>query len=362
MGAAIVRRLAVGIAGSRHRRRMREITERARKADALDEDFEHLGRSAPPPRSRDRSARRARAQAFTCGRAVMGRGHRRDPVRALSRRRRAARHLREARRLRDDLPLGAIDAGASRCTSPGTRRTARRRCADFARQRGLHFDAMNSNTFQDQPGQAHSYKFGSLTAPGSRRCAARPSSTTSSASRSAGALGSTALSVWIGDGGNFPGPVNSSGSRSSAIWKACARSTSALPDDWRLFIEHKLYEPAFYSTVMNDWGTSYYCARELGPKAFCLVDLGHHAPNVNIEMIVARLIQVGKLAGFHFNDSKYGDDDLDAGSIKPFQLFLVFNELVDAELGRRRRVCSGVHAGPVAQRDRSDRVADGERR
>src|SRR5437764_1900226 len=97
-------------------------------------------------------------------------------------------------------------------------------------------------------------------------------------------------------------------------------------------IEHKFYEPAFYSTVINDWGTSYYCARELGPKAFCLVDLGHHAPNVNIEMIVARLIQFGKLAGFHFNDSKYGDDDLDSGSIKPFQLFLIFNELVDAEL------------------------------
>ena len=74
--------------------------------------------------------------------------------------------------------------------------------------------------------------------------------------------------------------------------------------------------------------------RELGPKAFSLVDLGHHAPNVNIEMIVARLIQFGKLAGFHFNDSKYGDDDLDAGSIKPFQLFLIFNELVDAELER----------------------------
>ena len=100
-----------------------------------------------------------------------------------------------------------------------------------------------------------------------------------------------------------------------------------------MFLEHKLYEPAFYSTVINDWGTSYYCATHLGPKAFCLVDLGHHAPNVNIEMIVSRLIQFGRLAGFHFNDSKYGDDDLDAGSIKPFQLFLIFNELVEAELG-----------------------------
>jgi len=116
---------------------------------------------------------------------------------------------------------------------------------------------------------------------------------------------------------------------------------AALPDDWRVFIEHKFYEPAFYSTVINDWGTSYYCARELGPKAFCLVDLGHHAPNVNIEMIVARLIQAEKLAGFYFNDSKYGDDDLDSGSIKPFQLFLIFNELVDAELNQAPNFAPG---------------------
>jgi len=83
---------------------------------------------------------------------------------------------------------------------------------------------------------------------------------------------------------------------------------------------------------LNDWGTSYYCTRELGDRAWSLVDLGHHAPNVNVELIVARLIQFGKLGGFHFNDSQYGDDDLDSGSIKPFQLFLIFNELVDAEL------------------------------
>jgi L-rhamnose isomerase/sugar isomerase len=135
----------------------------------------------------------------------------------------------------------------------------------------------------------------------------------------------------VGDGGNFPGQqhVRRTLDRYLDSLRAIYRG---LPDGWRLFIEHKLYEPAFYSTVLNDWGVSYHCTRELGPSAFSLVDLGHHAPNVNIEMIVARLIQFGKLAGFHFNDSKYGDDDLDAGSIKPFQLFLVFNELVDAEL------------------------------
>ena len=104
------------------------------------------------------------------------------------------------------------------------------------------------------------------------------------------------------------------------------------PIDWRLFTEHKLYEPAFYSTVVQDWGTNYLIAYTLGEQAYCLVDLGHHAPNTNIEMIVARLIQFKKLGGFHFNDSKYGDDDLDSGAINPYQLFLVFNELVDAEL------------------------------
>ncbi|WP_237168643.1 hypothetical protein [Paracoccus shandongensis] len=106
---------------------------------------------------------------------------------------------------------------------------------------------------------------------------------------------------------------------------------AGLPDDWRLFSEHKIYEPAFYSTVVQDWGTSLMTAQELGPKAQCLVDLGHHAPNVNIEMIVARLVRAGKLGGFHFNDSKYGDDDLDSGTIEPFRLFLVWNELVELE-------------------------------
>ena len=108
----------------------------------------------------------------------------------------------------------------------------------------------------------------------------------------------------------------------------------ALPKDWLVFLEHKLYEPAFYATVIADWGSSLMAAQELGPKAKCLVDLGHHPPNTNIEQIVARLVRAKKLAGFHFNDSKYGDDDLDSGSVDPFRLFLVFNELVDAELRR----------------------------
>jgi L-rhamnose isomerase/sugar isomerase len=200
----------------------------------------------------------------------------------------------------------------------------------FAAERGLHFDAMNSNTFQDRPGQALSYKFGSLSHPDAavRRQAIAHNLECIDIGQ---ALGSTALSVWIGDGGNFPGQTHLRGSLERYL-ASMREIYSALPAGWRLFLEHKAFEPAFYSTVMNDWGTSYYCARELGTQAWCLVDLGHHTPNVNIEMVVARLLQLGKLGGFHFNDSKYGDDDLDAASIKPFQLFLIFNELVDAEL------------------------------
>jgi len=201
---------------------------------------------------------------------------------------------------------------------------------EFAAARSLSFDAMNSNTFQDRPGQKHSYKFGSLTHP-DKEVRQQAIEHNLECIQIGQTLGSKAHTVWIGDGGNFPGQQHFRRVLERYL-ESMREIYAALPDDWRLFIEHKFYEPAFYSTVINDWGTSYYCARELGPKAFCLVDLGHHAPNVNIEMIVARLIQFGKLAGFHFNDSKYGDDDLDSGSIKPFQLFLIFNELVDAEL------------------------------
>ena len=224
------------------------------------------------------------------------------------------------------------------------------RLREFAGGRGLHFDAMNSNTFQDQPGQEHSYKFGSLTHPDSA-VRAQAIAHNIDCIEIGKSLGSKAHTVWIGDGGNFPGQQHFRGALERYL-ESMREIYAALPDDWRIFIEHKFYEPAFYSTVINDWGISYHCARELGPKAFCLVDLGHHAPNVNIEMIVARLIQFGKLAGFHFNDSKYGDDDLDAGSIKPFQLFLIFNELVDAELKELRNF------QPAYMLDQSHNVTD----
>lgn len=198
-----------------------------------------------------------------------------------------------------------------------------------AEETGLSFDAMNSNTFQDQPDQALSYKFGSLshTDTATRQQAIEHNIECIEIGK---AIGSKALTVWIGDGSNFPGQTNFT-RQFERYLDSMKNVYAALPDDWRVFTEHKMYEPAFYSTVVQDWGTNYLIATELGPKAFCLVDLGHHAPNVNIEMIVARLIQFGKLGGFHFNDSKYGDDDLDTGSIDPYRLFLVFNELVAAE-------------------------------
>jgi L-rhamnose isomerase/sugar isomerase len=197
-----------------------------------------------------------------------------------------------------------------------------------AKALGLGFDAVNSNTFQDQNGQALSYKFGSLshTDPAVRTQAIAHNIECIEIGK---ALGARALTVWIGDGSNFAGQSNMTKALDRYV-DSMREIVAALPSDWLVFLEHKLYEPAFYSTVISDWGTSFAAAQELGPKAKCLVDLGHHAPNVNIEQIVARLVRFEKLAGFHFNDSKYGDDDLDAGSVEPFRLFLVFNELVEA--------------------------------
>jgi L-rhamnose isomerase/sugar isomerase len=219
-----------------------------------------------------------------------------------------------------------------------------------AERLGLSFDAMNSNTFSDAPGQEKSYKFGSLSAadPGVRRQAVEHNLECIEIGR---IIGSNALTVWVGDGSNFPGQMDFTRSFERYL-EAMAEIYAGLPEGWRLFIEHKMYEPAFYSTVIQDWGSNYLAATTLGDKAFCLVDLGHHAPNVNIEMIVARLIQFGKLGGFHFNDSKYGDDDLDAGSIAPYRLFLVFNELVAAELRQARGF------DPAHMLDQSHNVTD----
>jgi L-rhamnose isomerase/sugar isomerase len=195
---------------------------------------------------------------------------------------------------------------------------------------GIGFDAMNSNTFQDNPATTSdgsiSYKFGSMASanPEVRRHAIEHNLyCIELGSR----LGSNALSVWLGDGMNHPGQSDFK-DQFERVAACLGDIHDALPDGWKLFTEHKPYEPAFYSTVNADWGSSLLLAQAAGEKTSCLVDLGHHLPNTNIEQIVSRLAMVGRLGGFHFNDSKYGDDDLTVGSIRPYQFFLMLVELL----------------------------------
>jgi L-rhamnose isomerase/sugar isomerase len=216
---------------------------------------------------------------------------------------------------------------------PGPGATALRRHAD---ERGIAFDAMNSNTFQDNPSTtrdgAVSYKFGSLANvdEGARRAAIEHNHYVIDLGVE---LGSRALTVWLGDGMNHPGQASFRG-QFERVLAGLGEIYAHLPGDWAMYTEHKPYEPAFYSSVNNDWGTSLLLAQGTGDRTKCLVDLGHHLPNTNIEQVVSRLAMVGRLGGFHFNDSKYGDDDLTVGSITPFQLFLIVGELLEAGGGR----------------------------
>ncbi len=191
---------------------------------------------------------------------------------------------------------------------------------------GLTIDSVNSNTFQDQKNQAHSYKFGSLchTQAEVRRQAVDHNIECVQYGKQ---LGAKTLTVWLADGSNFPGQHD--------FRKAYDRTQQslieiyeAMPSEWTMLVEYKPYEPNFYSMVIPDWGTSYALCQAVGQNAHVLVDLGHHLPNTNIEQIVARLLHFGRLGGFHFNGSMYGDDDLTTGATKPFQLFLIFSELV----------------------------------
>jgi L-rhamnose isomerase / sugar isomerase len=197
----------------------------------------------------------------------------------------------------------------------------------LAAEHGLKFDAVNSNTFQDQPGQKLSYKFGSMqhTDKAVRKQAVDHNI---EVIRQGVGLGSKSLTVWLSDGSSFPGQINFRKAFENTL-ESLQEVYAALPDDWKMFVEYKAFEPNFYSMSVGDWGQSLLYANKLGPKAYTLVDLGHHLPNANIEQIVALLLMEGKLAGFHFNDSKYGDDDLTVGSINPYQLFLIFKELVE---------------------------------
>jgi len=197
----------------------------------------------------------------------------------------------------------------------------------LAAQNGLRFDAMNSNTFQDQPGQQLSYKFGSMQHV-DKAVRKQAIDHNIEVIKYGVELGSESLTVWLSDGSCFPGQLNFRKAFQNTL-ESLQEVYAALPEHWKMFVEYKAFEPNFYSTTVGDWGQSYLYASKLGNKAYTLVDLGHHLPNANIEQIVSLLLMEGKLGGFHFNDSKYGDDDLTVGSIKPYQLFLIFNELVE---------------------------------
>jgi len=197
----------------------------------------------------------------------------------------------------------------------------------LAAQHGLRFDAVNSNTFQDQPNQKLSYKFGSLHHV-NKEVRKQAIDHNLEVIRHGVALGSKAITVWLSDGSCFPGQLNFRKAFENTL-EGLREIYSRLPSDWKIFVEYKAFEPNFYSTTVGDWGQSFLYTSKLGAKAFTLVDLGHHLPNANIEQIVSLLLMEGKMGGFHFNDSKYGDDDLTTGSIKPYQLFLIFCELVE---------------------------------
>ncbi|MFD1316365.1 sugar isomerase [Namhaeicola litoreus] len=197
---------------------------------------------------------------------------------------------------------------------------------ELARSLDLKFDAVNSNTFQDQKGSRESYKFGSLSNV-SQAVREQAIAHNKEVIGIGEKLGSKSLTVWLADGSSFPGQNNFQTALHHTE-NSLKEIYKSLPIDWKMFIEYKPYEPNFYSTVIQDWGTSFMLANACGEKAYSLVDLGHHLPNTNIEQIVSTLMWKGKLGGFHFNDSKFGDDDLTVGSIKPYALFLIFNELV----------------------------------
>ncbi len=186
----------------------------------------------------------------------------------------------------------------------------------------MSIGAINPNLFQEEP-----YKLGSLCHPNAstrRQAVAHVLECIDIAK----VTGSKLISLWLADGTNYAGQDSLAG-RKHRLTESLREVCAALSNDMRLLIEYKLFEPAFYSTDLPDWGTSYALSLKLGPQAQVLVDTGHHAQGTNVEQIVAFLLDEGKLGGFHFNDCSYADDDLIAGSVNPFQLFLIFHELVE---------------------------------
>jgi L-rhamnose isomerase/sugar isomerase len=185
---------------------------------------------------------------------------------------------------------------------------------------GLRVGAVNPNLFQDPD-----YKLGSVAHP-DRRVRDKAVAHLLECVRIAAELGSSAQSLWLADGTNYPGQDDLR-ERRHRMLDALGRVYAELPEDQELLVEYKFFEPAFYATDLGDWSSALLVCGRLGDRARVLVDLGHHAQGTNVEQIVALLADEGRLGGFHFNNRKYADDDLVVGSVNPFELFLIFCEL-----------------------------------
>ena len=194
----------------------------------------------------------------------------------------------------------------------------------YAHALGLRIGAVNPNLFQED-----TYRFGSLCHI-DKQVRQQGIAHVRECIRIAQAVDSNIISLWLADGTNYPGQ-DSLRHRRNRLMESLQEIYIALPPGMRLLIEYKFFEPAFYSTDLPDWGTSFQMAQKLGPQAEVLVDTGHHPLGTNIAHIVAQLLDEDRLGGFHFNDRKYADDDLIVGSLNPFELFCIFNEIVGAE-------------------------------
>lgn len=201
---------------------------------------------------------------------------------------------------------------------------------ELANRYGVRAGAINPNVFQDQH-----YKYGSLGNPDPAIREIALNHLLESADI-ATKLGSRDISLWFADGSNYPGTANI---RQRRKWfeEGLAKLHSRLSGDQRMLVEYKPFEPAFYHTDIGDWGMALLLARAAGPRAKVLVDTGHHYQAQNIEQIVTWLLTDNMLAGFHFNDRRYADDDLTLGSIDPYQIFRIFHEISFFEWETKKR-------------------------